>query len=61
MISKRDLMNYIESLDDRICDLRYDHNLLLKKFTELEAALVANKKGEKPAKRKVGRPRKNSK
>lgn len=75
MVSKKTIMRYIESLDDQICDLRYDLKLALKRITELERARIKKevkktvkvkrgvgrpKKVEEPVERKPGRPRKDA-
>ena len=76
MVSKKELFERIECLDERICDLRYDLNLALKRIAELERARIKKevkktvkikrgvgrpKKVEEPVKRKPGRPRKEDK
>lgn len=75
MASKKEMMRYIESLDERICDLRYDFNLmnkrydaLLDKYNTLAKVVIKNKVGRPKKvevkaveKKKVGRPRKDAK
>lgn len=73
MVSKKTMMRFIESLDERICDLRYDLNLsnkrydaLLDKYNTLAKVVLKDKaarrkKVEDAPKRKVGRPRKEDK
>ena len=65
MVSKKELLERTECLDERICDLRYDLNLALKRITELERARIKseNKQTAKKSepKKKVGRPRKEVK
>lgn len=72
MVSKKEMMRFIESLDERICDLRYDLNLsnkrydaLLDKYNTLAKVVLKDKttrrkKVEAAPKRKVGRPRKDA-
>ena len=72
MISKKEMMRFIESLDERICDLRYDLNLsekrydaLLDKYNTLAKVVLKDKathrkKVEDAPKRKPGRPRKDA-
>lgn len=73
MVSKKKLLLYIDSLDERICDLRYDLNLsekrydaLLDKYNTLAKVVLKDKatrrkKVEDAPRRKVGRPRKEDK
>lgn len=35
MISKKEIVRGMDSLDERICDLRYDFNLLNKRYDAL--------------------------
>ena len=67
MVSKKTMMRYIESLDERICDLRYDLNLsekrydtLLDKYNTLAKVVLKGKatNSKSEPKKKVGRPRK---
>lgn len=72
MVSKKEMMRFIESLDERICDLRYDLNLsekrydaLLDKYNTLAKVVLKDKatrhkKVEDAPKRKPGRPRKDA-
>ena len=43
MMGKRILMERIENLDERLCELRYDFNLALKKIDSLERELRKGK------------------
>lgn len=73
MVSKKTIMRYIESLDDQICDLRYDlklsnkrYDALLDKYNTLAKVVLKDKatrrkKVEDDPKHKVGRPRKEDK
>lgn len=71
MVSKKEMLRFIESLDDRICDLRYDLNLsekryetLLDKYNTLAKVVLEktprSKKVEESTKRKPGRPHKDA-
>ena len=72
MISKKEIVRGMDSLDERICDLRYDFNLLnkrydalLDKFNALAKVVLKEERVGRPKKeevkevKKVGRPRKN--
>lgn len=70
MVSKKEILRFIESLDERICDLRYDLNLsnkrydaLLDKYNTLAEVVLKDKatSSKSESKKKVGRPRKEDK